>query len=271
MKMHPLYPLMFRTIYKDYPWGGQAISGRFNRANTPHTCAESWELSDVPGCETIVTNGTFEGATLDHLASAFGRELIGTAAAPEHGFPLLIKLLDVSNDAFPVTTHPESYRKMWYVLHATSEARLWSGVQEDALTSYEPQIGDVIDLPGGLSYRLGAEQLVYEVQRRYCTSKDTKKLVARCLQAPSGGARDLQMRLSTPDFAFATLRLHRERRLHTTEQSFMILFCAEGKTTLDHEGPHPLTLLAGDLVLIPPKQRVMLHPLMATQLLITTL
>ena len=45
MKTHALYPLMFHPVYKDYLWGGNAIARRYNRANTPHPCAESWELS----------------------------------------------------------------------------------------------------------------------------------------------------------------------------------------------------------------------------------
>ncbi len=268
MKIHPLYPLMFRTVYKDHPWGGQAISGRFNRANTPHICAESWEVSDVPGCETVVTNGTFEGITLDSLAQTFGRDLIGTSATPDHGFPLLVKLLEVSNDTFPLTLLPASYRKMWYILNAAPDAQHWTGTDANALVATPSTVGDVIDLSGGIAHRLGPGHLVYEVQRRYCTTDATAAVVH---PAPAKSYRDLQMRLSTPDFAFATMTLNKERCLHTTEQSFMMLFCTEGKVTLDHEGPHPLTLFAGDLVLIPPKHRISLHPLMPTQLLVTTL
>ena len=88
---------------------------------------------------------------------------------------------------------------------------------------------------------------------------------------PVASKRDLRPRLQTPDFSFATLHLLRERTLHTTEQSLMLLFCALGKATLEHEGPHPLTLLPGDSVLLPPRQTVYLQPLAPTRLLLTTL
>ena len=44
-----------------------------------------------------------------------------------------------------------------------------------------------------------------------------------------------------------------------------------GKATLEHAGPHPLTLLPGDSVLIPPAQSVYLQPLAPARLLLTTL
>ncbi len=304
MKLHPLYPLTFRPIYKDYPWGGTAIAARYNRGNTPGTCAESRELSGVPEESSIVTNGVFEGESLTQLAQTFGRELLGTKAPTDERFPLMIKLMHV-RDRLSLQVHPKApldaalpKHKLWYLLDAQPQTTVWAGTTEgatpenlaDHLHAFSAKRGDLFDLPSGLVHSVGGEALVYEL----CQAGGTKFRLddwgrgrelqrdaavegidwasqAQCIPPPEQPRRDLHKRLTTPDFTFATLTLSRTRSLHTTAQSFMVLFCTEGKTTLDHNGPHPLTLMPGDLVLVPPKQRVTLHPLAPTHLLINTL
>ncbi len=301
MKTHPLYPLMFRPQYKEYAWGGQTIAERFNRANTPHTCAESWELSALPEADSIITNGAFEGTPLSALVQTFGTDLVGTAAPNSETFPLLIKLLDVHTRR-SVKVHPAqgpaAKHKMWYLLGAQPDACVWAGATPGAtletlpehLIAFPTRPEEVFDIPAGMVHCLGAGNLIFEVQQAHTMAyrlhdwgqghplhcneaRDAIRweLATQALPAPQQRHRDLSMRLATADFTFATLHLERERRLHTTAQSFMVLFCTRGKTTLGHAGPHPLTLLPGDLVLVPPKQQMTLHPLMKTHLLITTL
>ncbi len=308
MKTHALYPLMFQPVYKDYLWGGTAIAQRYNRANAPRQCAESWELSGIADGISVVSNGAFEGIGLDALAQTFGRELTGTKAADPEVFPLLIKVLD-AHERLSVQVHPDAdaaqllggapKHEMWYVLEAQPEAKLWAGVRagadltrlaEEDLLAHQPAAGDVLDIPAGMVHAIGAGNLIYEVQQPSNTTyrlhdwgrgrptqpeqalRATRpQLVPSILPAPTETRRNLCPRLMTQDFAFATLTLLRERTLHTTAQSFMVLFCTEGKVSLTHEGPHPLTLLPGDLVLIPPLQRVTLHPLAPSHLLVTTL
>ncbi len=308
MKTHPLYPLTFRPIYHDRVWGGEAIARRYNRANVPRRCAESWELSGLEGAASVVGNGAFEGIGLDALARAFGPELTGAKAPDPEVFPLLVKILD-AHDRLSVQVHPDAEaaealgghpkHEMWYVLHARPEACLWAGVRagadpgtlrEEDLVRWPTAEGDVFDIPPGLAHAIGPGNLIYEVQQPSDTTYRLHdwgrgrevhlaqarralrpELAAVRSQAPEAPRRDLLPRLSTPDFSFATLDLLRERSLHTTAQSFLALFCAFGKATLEHEGPHPLTLLPGDLVLVPPAQRITLRPLAPTRLLLTSL
>ena len=151
--------------------------------------------------------------------------------------------------------------------------------------------GDVFDIPPGLVHAIGGGNLLFEVQQsssaafriddwgngrevHWDAALQSIKWQATpgVYPEPPGARRDLRPRVVTPHFTFATLDLHRVRTIHTTCHSFMVLFCASGKTTLGHSGPQPLTLLPGDLVLVPPQQYVTLHPLAEqTRLLVTTL
>ena len=307
MKTHPLYPLMFRPQYRDYIWGGDAIATRYNRANTPRPCAESWEICGLPGSESIVTNGPFEGIGLGKLTQTFGRDLVGAKARDPECFPLLIKILDVRS-RLSVQVHPDAEaaktlggmpkHEMWYILDTAPNATLWAGLRphadlaaldEASLVAYATHPGEVFDVPPGLVHCIGPGNLLYEVQQPSDTTlrvhdwgrgrptqpEAARVAIHRDLQTaplpPPSSKRDLCPRLATPDFDFATLSLTRSRTLHTTDQSLMILFCAEGKTTLEHDGPHPLTLMPGDSVLIPARQTVFLHPFTSTKLLITSL
>ena len=183
MKTHPLYPLTFRPQYRDHLWGGDAIATRYNRANTPRPCAESWEVSGLPGAESVVTNGPFEGIGLGTLTQTFGRDLVGAKAPHPEIFPLLTKILDV-HDRLSVQVHPDAVtaralggapkHECWFLLDAAPRAKLWAGLQpdadldalgDDALVAHPTQPGDVFDVPPGLVHAIGPGNLVYEVQQ----------------------------------------------------------------------------------------------------------
>lgn len=279
MKTHALYPMMFHPLYKDFSWGGTTIARRYNRAHTPRPCAESWELSALPGAESLVANGPLEGIGLDVLAKTFGPALLGTKAPDPERFPLLVKLIDAhaplsGPDAAPC--EPQA-RELWYLLDATPGATLQAGSAPDGTCQAFPATpGDLFMLPAGTPRAIGPGNLLFLIRACLSPTADRALPPAEPFRAPLHTAlhphRDLQHHLSTPAFTFGTLSLTRTRTLHTTAQSFMILFCAAGKTTLSHSGPHPLTLLPGDTVLVPPQQALELHPLApGTHLLLATL
>lgn len=309
MKMHPLYPLTFHPCYKDTFWGGNAIAEQFNRPHTPTHCAESWELCGLASDASVVAHGAFEGSTLCELVQAFGRDLVGTKAPDETVFPLLFKVVD-AHQRCSLQVHPDGAtaarlgvlpkHELWYILKTFGEAEIWAGVapgpeQLDGLANrvyrHATHEGDVFDIPAGLVHAIGSGNLIFEVQQSSAAAFRIddwghgrelhleQALSSLNWQATPGiypermmKGRDLTPRVATPHFTFATLDLHRVRTLRTTCHSFMVLFCASGKTTLGHSGPHPLTLLPGDLVLIPPQMEITLHPLAEeTRLLVTTL
>lgn len=271
MKSHVLYPLMFHPVYREAAWGGNEIARRYNRGSTPRPCAESWELSAQVGIETVVANGPFEGIGLEVLRKTFGAALMGVKAANAAQFPLVVRLIDARVQQ-PEGERSVEGRRLWYVLAAEPGAQVWvaeapgSGAQE----AFDVAPGDLFELPAGAAYTIGGGTLLFEV----CQPESAwgESGAVRRSQAPVTSHRDLYVRVATPSVTFATLDLSRTRTLHTTAQSLMVLFCAAGKTTLSHNGPHPLTLLPGDLVLVPPQQAMLLHPLAPkTQLLVTTL
>ena len=307
MRAHALYPLVFHPVYRTAVWGGEAIARRYNRANTPEHCAESWELSALPGAESVVVNGPFEGVGLAELTQRFGRDLLGRQAPEPDRFPLLIKILDAAA-ALSIQVHPDARaaaclgtrpkHEMWNVLHAEPGAQVWAGLTpgttaetaREHLVPYASHTGDLFDLPPGLVHAIGPGNLIYEVQEaspaayrlddwgrgrplhlEAARQAVRPELAVRYVPAETEREGRLTVRLRTPAFSFATFLCRRMRTLHTTDQSFMVLFCAEGKMRVAHCGPHPITLLPGDSLFIPPRQQVVLHPFSAARLLLTTL
>lgn len=305
MKLHPLYPLLFHPLYRTTPWGGDGIAAHYNRANTPALCGESWELSAVPGMDSVVTNGPLEGHTLSELTAAFGPELTGTRAPDPERFPLLIKLLDVREN-LSVQVHPDSAaaeqldalpkHELWYVLKSAPGSCVWAGQTapgpisaiRERLMQHAVSPGDVIDIPPGTVHAVGAGNLIFEVQQASVDGyriddwgRDRKLHLDSAAHAirettvlhqpepPS--PREIFPRYTSPDFTLATLTFNRQRSLHTGAHTFLTLFCETGKVTLSHAGPMPLTLLPGDLVLIPPKQEITLRALSPARLLMTGL
>lgn len=305
MKLHPLYPFLFHSLYRTTPWGGDTIATHYNRASIPAHCGESWELSAFPGMDSVVTNGAFEGHTLSELTSVFGSELTGTCAPNPEFFPLLIKVLDVREN-LSVQVHPDAEaaekldavpkHELWYILKSDPGSCVWAGQTtpgplaeiRSRLVKHHVTIGDVIDIPAGTVHAIGAGNLVYEVQQASVDGYriddwgrdrnlhlDSAELAIRetkvLHQPETPSSREMLPRFTSPDFTFATLTLNRQRTLHTGAQSFMTLFCEQGKVILSHTGPVPLTLLPGDMAFVPPRYEVSLRPLAPSKLLLTSL
>lgn len=138
MKNH-LYPLKFQSILKEKIWGGTKLKTFLNKESDAKNIGESWEISDVDGDTSIVSNGELKGATLKQLLSTYQEELIGKKNFNVFGekFPLLIKFIDAKED-LSIQLHPNdklaakrhnSFGKteMWYVMHADDDANLIVG------------------------------------------------------------------------------------------------------------------------------------------------
>ncbi|MCK0110208.1 class I mannose-6-phosphate isomerase [Flavobacteriaceae bacterium S0825] len=138
MKNH-LYPLKFHPILKEKIWGGTKLKTFLNKESDAKNIGESWEISDVDGDASVVSNGELKGATLKQLLSAYQEELIGKKNFDAFGekFPLLIKFIDAKED-LSIQLHPNdklaakrhnSFGKteMWYVMHADDDANLIVG------------------------------------------------------------------------------------------------------------------------------------------------
>ena len=139
----PLYPLKFKPILKDKIWGGQKLIELLNKESNLTNVGESWEISDVEGDTSIVSNGSLEGQSLKQLLSNFKEDLIGKKNFEQFGekFPLLIKFIDAKED-LSIQLHPNdalaakrhnSFGKteMWYVMQADVDSNLIVGFNQD--------------------------------------------------------------------------------------------------------------------------------------------
>lgn len=191
----PLYPLVFKPVYKDYVWGGNRIPLRYGRPVPPGIYAESWEITDRPEGMSVVVNGSLAGKDLHELVQTYPQELLG-ANRTDAVFPLLVKLID-SRERLSVQVHPDEARasriggepktEMWYVLEADPGAAVFAGFKTPvtvkefraALKNHTmPELlnrvpvnkGDVIAVPGGRVHAIDAGCLLLEVQQNSDTT-----------------------------------------------------------------------------------------------------
>ncbi len=189
-----LYPIQFAPILKDKIWGGQKLKTVLNKSSHLDNIGESWEISDVEGDTSIVTNGTLKGQNLKQLLETYKGDLIGEKNYKIFGnkFPLLIKFIDAKahlsiqlhpNDALAAKRH-NSFGKteMWYVMQADTDSNLIVGFNkkvtpETYLKHLEdktlPEIlnfdtvtkGDTYFIEVGRVHAIGAGVLLAEIQQ----------------------------------------------------------------------------------------------------------
>ena len=193
--MDVLYPLQFKTIFKDKIWGGQKIKTLLKKDfGNLSNCGETWEISGVKSDVSIVSNGHFEGISLTYLLEKFKGELVGDKVYNHFGniFPLLIKFIDANED-LSIQVHPNdalarqrhnSFGKteMWYVIQADEGSTLISGFNRelteaqyidkfnngeinDILNRETVKAGDVFFLPAGRVHTIGKGLLIAEIQQ----------------------------------------------------------------------------------------------------------
>ncbi len=194
MKVHQLYPIRFKPIYKEKVWGGNRLCTILNKDCDPtKPIGESWEISAVQENISIVENGFLAGNNLQEIIEIYLTDLVGDKVYYKYGieFPLLIKFID-ANDTLSVQVHPDdntakfrhyAYGKteMWYVIYAEPGAKLYMGWKHDmdrqtllkALDdgtieqhlNVEPvQPGDVFFIPPGRVHALSKGIVVAEIQ-----------------------------------------------------------------------------------------------------------
>lgn len=210
-------PFKLLPYFKSTIWGGQKISAFKGLAVNCTTIGESWELSAIDGCESIVADGDDAGMSLSALVEKYGSELVGRSVYERHGtkFPLLIKFIDASSD-LSLQVHPDDSlarerhnslgkTEMWYIISSEPEARIHTGLVRaltpdeydrrvaegtlmDVVGSYQSQPGDVYFLPAGRLHAIGAGNFLVEVQQ---SSDITYRVDDYGRQDASGKCREL--------------------------------------------------------------------------------
>ena len=188
-----LTPLILAPIYRSYLWGGRRFETALGRTLPGEgVVAESWQLVDRGGDQSVVAAGPLAGTTLQTLVSEHGLQLLGRHA-PQRAFPLLFKFLDACQD-LSVQVHPDDERaarlgtpdlgktEAWYVIDAAPGSRIYAGLApgvtrerfaaalragrcDEAIHSFPVRAGDCVFIPAGTVHAIGAGLLVAEIQQ----------------------------------------------------------------------------------------------------------
>ena len=188
--------LEFKPILKTLVWGGEKIVPFKGIKTKQEHVGESWEVSDVPGDESIIEGGPYDGRSLTELVKEFKGRLVGEKvyAASADVFPLLFKFIDAEGD-LSIQVHPDDAlaarlhgpgfngkTEMWYVVDAAPGAHLFSGLSKeitpeqyekmvedgsitDALARYDVHPGDVFFLPAGRIHAICSGCFIAEIQQ----------------------------------------------------------------------------------------------------------
>lgn len=192
--MSHLYPMLFQPNLHPVIWGGRKLKPWKGMTADDEPIGESWEVSAVPSCESIVANGTFAGRSLCDVVSEFPQEILGGHVTKLYAdqFPLLVKFIDAEKD-LSIQVHPDDAMaqrehgkmgktEMWYVIDAQPGAYLYAGFKEeitpdeykrrvedgsiiDVLARHEVKAGDVFYLPAGRVHAICGGILLAEIQQ----------------------------------------------------------------------------------------------------------
>lgn len=194
MNKDALYILKFEPILKEKIWGGSKLKDFLGKKGKGSSIGESWEISDVKGEPSVVSNGSLIGTTLKELLIEYKEQLVGKKNFDRFGtkFPLLIKYIDAKED-LSVQLHPNdeiAKRKhnslgkteMWHIIQADEDANIIVGFNQDVspevyqkhvtdktikeILHYEPvATGDTFFVYCGLIHAIGKGVLLAEIQQ----------------------------------------------------------------------------------------------------------
>lgn len=193
--MNELYPLKFHPILKEKIWGGERLQKILNKDTAnKKSIGESWEISNVQGNVSVVSEGFLAENNLEELIEVYMGDLLGDAVYEQFGneFPLLIKFID-ANEYLSVQVHPDDYlaekrhnaygkTEMWYVVETEKDAELIAGFLpkvnkndylqslknkslKNILNTEKVKKGDVFFIPSGTVHATGAGILFAEIQQ----------------------------------------------------------------------------------------------------------
>lgn len=189
MELFKFEPLLKQTI-----WGGDKIVTFKHLESDLDSVGESWEISGVPGDESVVANGEYKGKTLNEVLTEMKDKLVGADNYKRFGdrFPLLIKFIDARQD-LSIQVHPtdeiakkqgkeRGKTEMWYLMDSDKDATLLCGLKKkitpeeyaqmvendtivDAIDRYEVKEGDCFFLPAGRIHAIGTGCFLAEIQQ----------------------------------------------------------------------------------------------------------
>jgi len=184
----------FENILKPVLWGGHRLEAFKRLPACDEPIGESWELSAVPGRESVVAEGDDKGLTLTQLVERYGADLVGEEVYRSYGnkFPLLIKFIDAKRD-LSIQVHPDDAlaqrlhgslgkTEMWYIIQADEGSKILTGFERpmspeeyerrvadntivDVIHATASKPGDVFFIPAGQIHAICAGNLLAEIQQ----------------------------------------------------------------------------------------------------------
>ena len=223
-------PYKFEPYMKSTLWGGERIAAFKGVSSTETNIGESWELSGVPGHESVTADrGIIDdvdlGLTLTQLIDKRKELLLGKKVYEKFGnkFPLLIKFIDSHQD-LSIQVHPNDElaakrhgcpgkSEMWYIIDSDPGAKIYSGLRRqitpdeyeqmakaecgegmdaimDVIASHESHMGDLFFLPAGRLHSIGAGNFLVEIQQ---TSDITYRVYDYGRRDAAGNLRELHI------------------------------------------------------------------------------
>ena len=243
--------LKFEPILKEKIWGGEKLANLLSKKSDKNDVGESWEISDVPGDTSIVSNGKLKGKDLKQLITDFKGDLVGAKIYEVFGekFPLLIKFID-AKEALSIQLHPNdtlaqqrhnSFGKteMWYVMQADENANLIVGFKNEVTTDeYLEHLknnsllnilnvdvvnsGDVYFIPTGRVHAIGAGVLLAEIQQ---TSDITYRIYDWDRKDAQGKSRDLHTEEALSAIDYTTLDSYKTEYSKKVNRASEIVSC----------------------------------------------
>ncbi len=188
-----LYPLLFEENFLEKIWGGHRLKPLKGLPADDAPVGESWEISAVPGHESIIRNGPLRGHSLIEVVAEQPEDMLGERVFEMYGphFPLLFKLIDAEQD-LSIQVHPDDAlarvrhhslgkTEMWYVIDAQPGASLYAGFNQpisryeyrkrvedgsicEVLARHYVKRGDVLFIPAGRVHAICGGLLLAEIQ-----------------------------------------------------------------------------------------------------------
>ena len=257
----------FKPLLKQTLWGGNKIITFKHLDLQMEHVGESWEVSGIKGCESVVAGGSDEGKGLNQLVHEQKGLLVGKENYERFGdeFPLLIKFIDAHQN-LSIQVHPddETARRhgkghgkteMWYVLKSASGAQLYNGLRQhitpetykqmvedgtitNALAHYTVHEGDVFFIPAGRIHSIGAGAFVAEIQQ---TSDVTYRIYDFKRKDKNGNYRELHTEKAAEAIDYTVHESYRTYYEPMQDEGVQLIACPHF-TTAVYDLNDPMTI-----------------------------
>ncbi|MDD5862326.1 MAG: class I mannose-6-phosphate isomerase [Prevotella sp.] len=260
-------PFTFKPLLKSTLWGGDKIIPFKHLDVKQDNVGESWEISGVPGNETVVADGPYAGYWLNELVKELKGSLVGLENYKRFGdeFPLLIKFID-ARQQLSIQVHPNDEiahkqgkergkTEMWYALDSDPDAHLMCGLKKkitpeeykemvandtivDALANYSVKEGDCFFIPAGRIHAIGAGCFVTEIQQ---TSDVTYRIYDFKRKDKNGNYRELHTEQAAECIDYHVQDNYRQQYVPAKDKGVKLVNCPYFTTSVyDLTEPHTI-------------------------------